>query len=293
MRKLFYIFFLIILVGLGIYIYKLTTYTYVTAKFSELRPIHEKLPVYYKGLVIGKAREQRHSDDFNHTLIRLVLYPKNLLLPDNTTVLLKKEKHNDKERDFLELVYPKEPSNIMIANGSIIEGKATVDIDEFMKNQNADDLEAIRHNLAQSSENLNNAIEGLSMVFESVNEILKENQKNLYTTTGNLSKATQNLDNMTSKFNKSIQQKNLENAVSNLEASTKNLETMSENLTGTTSGVNEVIPHAEATMCQVQGLAANANAISCGIRKTLRKRFGGLRLLFGKVIDECDKPACR
>ena len=48
-----------------------------------------------------------------------------------------------------------------------------------MKNQNADDLEAIRHNLAQSSENLNNALEGLSMVFESVNEILKVNQKYL------------------------------------------------------------------------------------------------------------------
>lgn len=293
MKKLFYIFALIILAGLGFYIYKLTTYTYVTAKFKELRPIHEKLPVYYKGLVVGKAREQRHSDDFNHTLIRLVLYPKNLLLPENTTVMLKKEKHHDKERDFLELVYPKDPSNVMISNGSELEGKATVDIDTFMSNQNPDDLESIRHNLAQSTENLNAALEGLSMVFESVNDILKENQKNLYTTTGNLSKATQNLDNMTTKFNKSIQQKSLENAVSNLEASTKNLENLSANLTGTTTGVNEVLPHVDATMCQVQGLATNANAISCGVRKTLRKRFGGLRLLFGKVIDECDKPACR
>ena len=293
MKKLFYIFALIILAGLGFYIYKLTTYTYVTAKFKELRPIHEKLPVYYKGLVVGKAREQRHSDDFNHTLIRLVLYPKNLLLPENTTVMLKKEKHHDKERDFLELVYPKAPSNVMISNGSELEGKATVDIDTFMSNQNPDDLESIRHNLAQSTENLNAALEGLSMVFESVNDILKENPKNLDTTTGNVSKATQNLDNMTTKFNKSIQQKSLENAVSNLEASTKNLENLSANLTGTTTGVNEVLPHVDATMCQVQGLATNANAISCGVRKTLRKRFGGLRLLFGKVIDECDKPACR
>ena len=209
MKKLFYIFALIIIAGLGFYIYKLTTYTYVTAKFRELRPIHEKLPVYYKGLVVGKAREQRHSDDFNHTLIRLVLYPKNLLLPENTIVMLKKEKHHDKERDFLELVYPKEPSNVMISNGSELEGKATVDIDTFMSNQNPEDLESIRHNLAESSENLNNALEGLSMVFESLNDILKENQKNLYTTTGNLSKATQNLDNMTTKFNKSIQQKSL------------------------------------------------------------------------------------
>ncbi len=286
MKKLFYIFALITLAGLGFYIYKLTTYTYVTAKFKELRPIHEKLPVYYKGLVVGKAREQRHSEDYNHTLIHLVLYPKNLLLPDNTTVMLKKEKHHDKERDFLELVYPKEPSTTMIADGAVLEGKATVDVDTFMANQNPDDLEAIKQNLAQSSENLNVAIEGLAMVFESVNEILKENRKNLYTTTGNLSKATRNLDNVTQKIDKSVQQKRLDNTISNLE-------TLSANLNGTTTSVNGVIPHVDATMCQVQGLATNANAISCGVRKTLRKRFGGLRLLFGKVIDECDKPACR
>lgn len=286
MKKLFYIFALITLAGLGFYIYKLTTYTYVTAKFKELRPIHEKLPVYYKGLVVGKAREQRHSEDYNHTLIHLVLYPKNLLLPDNTTVMLKKEKHHDKERDFLELVYPKEPSTTMIADGAVLEGKAMVDVDTFMANQNPDDLEAIKQNLAQSSENLNVAIEGLAMVFESVNEILKENRKNLYTTTGNLSKATRNLDNVTQKIDKSVQQKRLDNTISNLE-------TLSANLNGTTTSVNGVIPHVDATMCQVQGLATNANAISCGVRKTLRKRFGGLRLLFGKVIDECDKPACR
>ena len=286
MKKLFYIFALITLAGLGFYIYKLTTYTYVTAKFKELRPIHEKLPVYYKGLVVGKAREQRHSEDYNHTLIHLVLYPKNLLLPDNTTVMLKKEKHHDKERDFLELVYPKEPSSTMIADGAVLEGKATVDVDTFMANQNPDDLDAIKQNLAQSSENLNVALEGLAMVFESVNEILKENQKNLYTTTGNLSKATRNLDNVTQKIDKSVQQKRLDNTISNLE-------TLSANLNGTTTSVNGVIPHVDATMCQVQGLATNANAISCGVRKTLRKRFGGLRLLFGKVIDECDKPACR
>ena len=286
MKKLFYIFALITLAGLGFYIYKLTTYTYVTAKFKELRPIHEKLPVYYKGLVVGKAREQRHSEDYNHTLIHLVLYPKNLLLPDNTTVMLKKEKHHDKEHDFLELVYPKEPSTTMIADGAVLEGKATVDVDTFMANQNPDDLEAIKQNLAQSSENLNVALEGLAMVFESVNEILKENRKNLYTTTGNLSKATRNLDNVTQKIDKSMQQKRLDNTISNLE-------TLSANLNGTTTSVNGVIPHIDATMCQVQGLATNANAISCGVRKTLRKRFGGLRLLFGKVIDECDKPACR
>ena len=31
---------------------------------------------------------------------------------------------------------------------------------------------------------------------------------------------------------------------------------------------------------------ANINEITCGIKETLKKRFGGLRLLFGQVIPK-------
>lgn len=293
LKKYVYIPVLIIIAGLSFYIYKALNYTYITVKFQELRPFHAKLPVYYKGIVIGKATERRHSDDFKHTLVNVTLYPKNLLLPVNTTVLLKKEKrNNDKEHDFLELVYPQKPSDKMISNGTVLDGKATVDIDTFLANQNPDDLEIIKNNLAESSENLNSALGQMSALFLMLNDMLDENRKNINSVTRNLSKTTGNIDAVTRKLDRSMKQQALDNTFSNIEASTKNFTVISSNLTGTSSGVNEVMPRVDSTLYQVHGIASNANAISCGIRKTLRKPFGGLRLMFGKVITECDNKGC-
>ena len=163
----------------GVWVLKQLSYTHIEAKFSELRPIHEKLKVYYKGLVIGHAKELKHSHDFNHTIIKIALYPRNLLLPSNTTVLLKKEKKKHKENDFLELIYPKNPTNKMLSNGSIIEGIATVDVDEYMSNRHPDELEEIKENLVQSAQNLNYALEILGQVFLSADNILNDNRKNI------------------------------------------------------------------------------------------------------------------
>lgn len=293
LKKYFYIPVLIIIAGLSFYVYKALNYTYITVKFQELRPFHAKLPVYYKGLVIGKATERRHSDDFQHTLINVTLYPKNLLLPVNTEVLLKKEKrNNDKEHDFLELVYPQKPSDKMISNGTILNGKATVDIETFLANQNPDDLEIIKNNLAESSENLNSALGQMSALFLMLNDMLDENRKNINSVTRNLSKTTGNIDAVTRKLDRSMKQQALDNTFSNIEASTKNFTVISSNLTGTSFGVNEVMPRVDSTLYQVHGIASNANAISCAIRKTLRKPFGGFRLMFGKVITECDNKGC-
>lgn len=232
--------------------------------------MHGALPVYYKGIVVGRAKEKRHSDTFEHTLVKLVLYPKKLLLPVNTTVMLKKEKRNNKERDFLELIYPKEPDSVMISDGSILEGIATVDIDTFAKNQHPDDLEEIKKNLIESSQNLNYALGALNGVFEMVEDILKENKKNLYGT-------TKNVNDMTYKVNRSLEQQKLNNTVSNIESSTKNI-----------SQLTDKSDSVDLTLNQVQGISENINSITCGVRKTLRKKFGGLRLIFGQVIDECN-----
>lgn len=58
-------------------IYKQITYTHITVQFHELRPIENKIPVYYKGIVIGKATEKKHTDDYKHTLIipKTCIYP--------------------------------------------------------------------------------------------------------------------------------------------------------------------------------------------------------------------------
>lgn len=281
MKKYLHIFILAALFLGGFYIYKLTTYTYISAKFSQLRPIHEKLPVYYKGLKIGRAREHKHSADFNHTFINIVLYPKKLMLPDNTTVLLKKEKIKDKYYDFLELVYPKNPSKMMISNGAILNGKATLDVETYMASQNIEDLEAIKENLFKSSEELTKTLEEVEQMFSIINSTLTNSQ-------ADIKKITKNTGDLTEKVNDSIRENSLENAVSNIEATTKNINDLTSSLNSVSDSVGGIIPKTSTTVDEINGITSNVNAITCGVRKTLRKKCGGLRLIFGQVIDECN-----
>lgn len=264
MKRIIFIILLITVVFIGGFFYRHFEFTYITAKFKELRPIRGDLKVYYKGLVVGKAKESKHSDNFHHTLMKIVLYPKNLHLPSNTTIALKKEKRDDKQIDFLELIYPNEPTNLLLSNNSIIEGYATVDTETYLSNQHPDDIETLKENLVESAQNLNYAMQGLAEIFQTVDEILKENQGNVYRT-------TKNVENMTSKVNKAIKQQQIENTLSNIENSTSN--------------INKTVINTDENLKDLKGITSNINAITCGIRQTLSKNFGGLRLFFGKTIQ--------
>lgn len=268
-----------------IILYKQLTYTHITVKFKELRPFDAAIPVYYKGLVVGKATDRKHTNDYQHTLVNIVLYPKNLHLPINTTVLLKKAKKNNKDYDFLELIYPEEPSDKLISDGTWLEGKATVDLEEFMRNQNPDDLEGIRANLASSAENLNMSLEALGQLFVIIQDFVKENQPNVVGTTRNIEQAT-------SKFNNSIKEQQLSNTFTNIETSTQNFQKITDSIYGTSLDINKTVPNINTTINSTRELINNANTISCGVRQTLRKPFGGLRLIFGKTINENSCKPC-
>ena len=266
-------------------IYDWLYYTHIKAKFKELRPYHGQIPVYYKGILIGKAKERNHSIDFQHTIINITLYQKDFNIPENSQIYLKKITKNKRDYDYLELIYPKEPSKTTIKNGSILNGIALVDFDDYMSNHHPDDLEMIKENLKESSENLNNALAGLSDIFALINDILEENQKNINKTTTNIESTTANLNKISQKINNSIKQENLNNTMLNIEQSSKNISDSSNNFTNTTTQLNDILPKVNASMDQIYSTTRNVNTISCGIRKTLTKRFGGIRLIFGKVIE--------
>ena len=270
MKKQSLLFFTVLLVFL-VCIYKLFTQFYIVAKFKELRPHFSNLAVYYKGIVVGRAVQKVHSKDYQHTLMKIILYKNNMLLPSNTTILLKKEKRNKKERDFLELVYPKEPTKIMLSKGSVIEGISTVDIDTFMSNHHPDDLEEIKENLINASENLESSLMGLSDLFVLLQDVVRENQPNIKKATKNFASTTGNLNDVTLKFNNSVEQKSINKTMSNIDNSIENLNIVAQR-------ADLIADETLETMC-------NLNKISCGIRKTLSKCFGGVRLFFGKVID--------
>ena len=180
----------------------------------------------------------------------------------------------------------------MLSKGSKIKGVATVDVDTFMSNQHPDDLEQIKQNLTNSTENLEAALAGLSELFVLLQDVVKENEVSLTKASKNLADTTVNLNQITKKFDNSVNQQNLDKTMEGVSSSIQNLQVITGGLGTTTDSLNIVMPRVDATLYEVHGLASNANAISCGIRQTLAKRFGGLRLLFGKTIDECDKKNC-
>lgn len=271
MKKYIGLFLIILLLIFCFYIYKTSTYTYLTAKFEELRPIHGNIPIYYKGIVIGKAKEKIHSKDMQHTLMGLSLHKKSLLLPENTTILLKKEIKNKKEKDFLELIYPKNPSSIMLSNGSTIKGIATVDIATFISNQHPDELQEIKDNLLKSSQNLEEAIGAIASLFSTIEEMVNENRKNIYNSSKNLKNTTNNISKLTKKIDNSINQEDLNKANSNI--------------TKTLNNINSVSDNAILTLKKTNCILNNINSITCGIKKTMSKSFSTIRLFFGKTIN--------
>lgn len=291
MKKVLVFFLILIILVLGIFLYNISTNMYITAKFRELRPFQEHLPVYYKGLVVGRASEKKHSEDYKHTFINIVLHKKNIMLPENTQVFLKKEKRDDKERDFLELIYPKEPSSIMISNGSVLEGIATVDVDTFMANLHPDDIEQMKQNLVQSTENLSIALEGLSELMVLLQDMVKENNKNFVVASKNIAQTTDNINQLSQKINGSLNPKTLDDSFQNIYRTTQNLNNISGNLTTTTQSFNVAMPQIDSILYEVHGVASNTNLITKGVKNTLSKRFGGLRLLFGRTVNESN--VCR
>lgn len=294
MKKLIILTFSIIIAILGILIHKITAHTNIVVKFKELRPTNEKLFVYYKGVKIGEAREKKQSDDFTYTLVKVVLYPKKLKLPENMTVVLKKDK-----TDYMELIYPEKPSGKYLKDGSIIDGKETVDANEFLSNQNPDTLNQMRENILSSTENLNTAITDLSALLVLLQDVIKDNQSNLKASSSNLAQTTGNINQITTKINTSIEQEklnksmsNIDSSISSLNQSSKNLEKITENLTVTTNSVNEIMPEIDSAIYQTQGILSNVDEITGGVKEHFKKRFGGFRILFGVTVKPQKEETC-
>lgn len=293
MKKYIIISIILILVLIGIIIYKHVMYTHITVQFKELRPMEENIPVYYKGIVIGKAKERKHTDDYQHTLIKVVLYPKNLHLPVNTEVELRQILKNKKTSDYLELIYPETPSEKLISDGSYLKGYTTVDMEAYAKNVRPEDLEGIKENLSGAAENLNTALCGLSELFVLLQDVVRENQVNLKGSTANIKNATSNINQATLKINNSIREEQLNSAMTNIENSIGNIEKITKDINNTSTGINQSMPRITSSIKDAQNTLANVNAISCGVRQTLRKHFGGLRLMFGKTIQENECKPCK
>lgn len=255
---------------------------HIIAVFSYLRPFEGKIPVYYNGILIGKAKDKKHNIDLQKTNVKITLYNKNLKLPLNTKAVLKKQIKNDCEQDYIELIYPEIPSDRFITENSHIHGYATIDIKEYLKNQSPEDLDKIKTNLLAASENLNTSLGSLGDIFVLVQYILEDNRDNLKNSSRNIKEITQNINNASKKIDNSILEEQFSNTFKNIESSTENLHNFTYSIHQTSAEFRNTLPD---TLQNANEISSNLNSITCGIRNTLSKKFGGLRLFFGKVIN--------
>ena len=279
-------------------IYRFHTYTYLTVVFNDARPVRNKIPVYYKGYRIGKVEKIKPSDDFKSTVVTIVLYPKNLRLPTNTTALLTREKRERREIDFINLIYPEEPSELPLRSGDRINGFTTVDIESYFSSKAlSGDLDKITNNINELLESLDATSKALTVLMNALTDTVNENRPSIKIMTGNLARMSDSLRLFAFKLNSSINQQQLQNTFTNFDKTSSNAVITTDNLDGITKNINiftndlnKNSPDIAKTISNAQVITCNIAQITSGLRTTLSQNFGGLRLIFGKPVkNKCYK----
>ncbi len=278
-------------IGYGIYIY--STHTYIRAEFQHLDPFPAKMPVYYKGYKLGSTSKNEISKDFTKTILYIRLKQKGLHLPKNITAEIK----NQSGSYYVEIVCPQKPAKRYIRSGDLIKGKTYSEIEATTKlNQ------AYLVSLAQKGDSLISSATKLTdnadRLVSLVQDVINENRDDIKTSTNNLKVTTQNLAVITTdvkelaqKANTSINKKDIQASTQNLKIITNdltritnNLIPITQNLKDTTSNILNGLPKLDNLLDKITSVVSNINEILQGLKNTLKQRFSGFRIMFGKAI---------
>lgn len=277
--------FLLLFIGAAYYNYR--TNTYVTAEFKNLRPFHDRAPIYYNGFKIGKVVKVRPNADYTSTILTLELHPDKLRLPINIVANLKKErnKRNDKF-DYIDIIYPDAPSIFFIKDGDRIAGKTTVELDTYLSNQDLESLDAIKEDFAQTVKNLNVTVQALGDLFTTLNSMAEDVKPNVVSSSENLNKASAevvkisgNINSVTGNVNQAFDGKSMDATAVNIQATSKNVKVLSSEL-------NRTLPQIQCSINEVNRILCNIDEMTEGLNCTMKKPFGGFRLLFGSPVSK-------
>lgn len=256
------------------------TNTYVIAEFENLRPFHNRAPVYYNGYKIGQVIKVKPNDDYTHTLVTIKFHPKKLKLPINIIANLKKEKNIwDRKFDYIDIIMPEEPSGFLLKDGDRIAGKGTVELDSFLSNLATESLDGMREDAEKILENLNSMILIFSDLFVTLNSMAQDASPHVIQAATDLSKAASNTRNITKTFNNSFNEKRLDSTAKNIQLTTRNTKIM-------TNEINEIIPQLNCAVEELNRILDNIEEMTSGLNCTMSKQLGGLRLLFGRPVSK-------
>ncbi len=280
-----------ILIIVCIYIYNNTYYIFV--RFNELGPVSKNMSAYYNGFKVGKIVQIDPDEDYKHTIVKVKLIAKNLKLPQNTTVQVKSFPNGEL---YLQFIYPQNSSLKLLCRGDMIEGITPYSLEEFMLGQNVSgvtDMVSIHvikalDAMGVANMEMENFFRNTSKVIEGNRESIDASIHNVEDMTKSLAKTAENLNNASAKINKSLDTDVLKNSTLNIRDSTSNIKETTENINKATKDIDQTIKKLDSTMSEVNSAAANINQITGGLKQTLSKKFGGMRVILGTPIkSEC------
>lgn len=273
MKKSFYIY-IFVLVFLLFFIFYIVGSTKITVKFKDLEPLKHTLPVYYKGFKLGHTTKIYPSSDYQTTLVDTRIVLKKIVLPSNTTAILKRKE----KRDYIELIYPQEPSDTNLRHKDVIEGKLGANFEHFLQEQASNGgLDEIKENLNTTIISLGQTFDALTDVAITANDILKDVRPELKSAAQNLNYSSQNLTKISGSIDNTLEKGYFDSFLYGLNETSGNLVITTKNLNQESSGLLNCL------LKRLNIVVSNINQIVVGVGETLKKRFGGLRLIFGKI----------
>lgn len=289
---------ILILLSIGVFqVYESCFRSHITIKFDDCGPLYVNMPVFYKGYKIGYIKNVKPTEDYKSTLAKVTLYPKNPKLPENITAQVKKM---DMRRDYIDLEYPDEPSDNLLKNGDTIDGEGAFDLEKTLKDLlGSGTLDPIIDSVSNFISSISDTSDQVGKFFSNANITLNDNKQNVKTTTKSISE-------ITTKFNNSIKEDSINSMMANVNRTscnitdasesikkiTTNADIASENIKNITANVDTATKNLDQTRSKIDCTISNINAtvcnakhITCGLYQTLKKRFAGLRMIFGKPIQ--------
>ena len=278
-KKYLFISILIVIIFYQLF-YFLTTIK-ITIRFEELEPFPNHLPVYYKGFRLGHTIKVYPDEDYTTTLVDLRIKNTGVHLPQNTTAILKRK---DK-KDYVELIYPDSPYLATLKRNSVIEGSVGLNFENFLQDQaTSGGLDEIKNNVNNTVKSAGETFEALTDLLVVFTEIMQDVKPSINSTVKNLKITSDNLANASSNIKKSIDNGYIDTTLNNLQEISGNLVITTKNFGGFTDTLNK--QSTVLTNCLLKRLnilVSNINQIVVGVGETLKKRFGGIRLFFGKM----------
>ena len=278
-----YIIIAILIVIFLFYLFYILGTTKITIHFEDLEPLKQHLPVYYNGFKLGHTTSVYPSKDYQSTMVDARIVLKNLVLPANTSAILRRKD----SKDYIELEYPDAPYIQKLRNRDVIKGHLGVNFEHFLQNQ------AESGGFDQIKENVNNTIISAGQTFDALTEmiqvttdILKDAQPMIQDSVKNVNITSKNLADSSFEIKSTLEKGYLDKSLYNLQLMSDNLVTTSKNTSGFTEELNK--QSSLLLNCLLKNLntvVLNINKIVVGLGNTLSKKFSGLRLVFGKSIS--------